>query len=189
MEDVAVTIFRLVIIGVILLGIVRRDKRKRMTGKDSGSDNGPERPTEIPWEPLPRPTAAPQPAPTAKSAVPAPAAEQPRRPKPLRKAAMAEYQPADAVEVDPDEAEAMVAEYYKNRQSYTPVTHTAAARTHAADTISSGEAAAHDERGEGGEKGKGGDCGENSENSGILSRFDLRDAVLYSEILKPKFDE
>ena len=186
MEDVAVTIFRLVIIGFILLGIVRRDKRKRMTGKDSGSYNGPERPTEIPWEPLPRPTAAPQPAPTAKSAVPAPAAEQPRRPKPLRKAAMAEYQPADAVEVDPDEAEAMVAEYYKNRQSYTPVTHTAAARTHAADTISSGEAAAHDERGEGGKGGKGGDCGE---NSGILSRFDLRDAVLYSEILKPKFDE
>ena len=188
MEDVAVTIFRVVIIAIMILATIKCDKRKRTTGKGAaGSDS---RPAETPWEPQPRQNTSPAPAPTAKRVLPtptptptpaptpastrvpspAPVTEPQRQPRPqvIRKSAVPIPQRVEYVEVDPDAAEAMAAEYYKTRSAYSPLA--------AADRPAVHERTEHNDA-------------ESTDGSDILDRFNLRDAVIYSEILRPKFDE
>lgn len=137
MEDVAVTIFRIVIIAVFILSFVKRDKRKRTADRSTGPES---RPMEIPMEP-----------------------QMSRPQQPLRKDVKPAPQRVQVVEVDPAEAEAMAAEYYKKR-TYTPVT-------------------GKNEPAHGHAEPEEGDHGD------FAAQFNLRDAVLYSEILKPKFDD
>ena len=177
MEDIAVTIFRVIIIAILIIGAIRRDKRKRMAGKGAaGSGN---RPAETPWESQPRRNASPASAPAADRGVPAPAsvpspAAEPQRQtrqQVLCKSGVPTAQRVEYVEVDPDEAEAMAAEYYRKRNVSAPQNaRTSAAPAEEAAKPASVSATERDEE-------------------GIAGRFNLRDAVLYSEILKPKFDE
>ena len=171
MEDVAVTIFRVVIIALLILGAVKRDKRKRTTGK--GTDGSGNRPA-IPWE-QPRQSESSAPAPAAnrvptQASIPVPAAEPQRRThgQDIRKSVVPASQRVEYVEVDPEEAEAMAAEYYKKRSTYSPV---AGAEKPA---VKDRPEHADDREGDG---------------SDIAGRFNIRDAVLYSEILRPKFEE
>lgn len=173
MEDVAVTIFRVIFIAILILGAV---KRRQPKGRKSASDNRPADTSRGPVAPeSQQPVVMQRPAQTQ----PSPSRQQsPGRPqqatKPrqiIRQQPVIVRQPEPlpaAVEVDPDEAEAMAAEYYKNRTRYTPA------------APSESVAPAPEDRAGRADEG---------EETWISGRFNLRDAVLYSEILKPKFDE
>ena len=161
MEEIRDIIFVVVAVLFVVVDAVRK-KNRRAAGKGRGAevDN---RPVEMSQESLPRknrPSVQP-----AKPTVPAPAAGGGEPRQPLRKPAVAPaMQRAELVEVDADEAEAMAAEYYKTRGAYEPLAaaaDTPDSRTHGAET----------------------------ENTDIIGNFNIRDAVLYSEILRPKFED
>ena len=169
MEDFAVTIFRIVIIAFLIIGVVKRDKRKRMSGKGSGSGSGSgsfgkpfEQQQSLPVPvPVEKRTVLPTPAPNHKSSQ----ATGQSRQQPLHKSAAPAQQRVAYVEVDPDEAEAMATEYYKTRNAYSPLV--------TAEKPSIERKHADDKK---------------DESDDIADRFNIRDAVLYSEILRPKFD-
>lgn len=180
MEDIAVLIFRIVFITVLITGVVMRGKRQRPAGGNSDSEK---RPANTPWKPIQQRNAAPAesvpagaapaPVPSVKRVVPQPAGHV-NPPHKMAQSAAAQRVETDAT--DPDKAEAMAYEYYRKRSAggsaprvaksaFQPAPHTAAeTATIAADAAT-------------------------DNGTDIVERFNLRDAVLYSEILRPKFDE
>ena len=171
MEDIAVGIFRAIIIAILIISVVSRNKRQR-AARHGGSDNSP---AEMPWD-MPHRDRASTPVPPAANQTPAPSAAQPRMPQPRpQQAKRIVTEPVVAksrtlpVAAEPDEAEAMAAEYYRTRGAYRPAV---SAESVAAQRPSEPASVA-----------------ETAEKDDITARFNLRDAVLYSEILRPKFDE
>ena len=178
MEDIAVLIFRIVFIIVLITGVVMRGKRQRPAGGNSDSEK---RPANTPWKPIQQRNAAPAesvpagpvPVPSVKRVVPQPAGHV-NPPQKMAQSAAVQRVESDAT--DPDKAEAMAYEYYRQRSAggsaprvaksaFQPASHTAA------ETAAIAADAATDN------------------GTDIVERFNLRDAVLYSEILRPKFDE
>ena len=190
MEDVAVTIFRLIIIALILVGVVRRNKRKRTTDKDFDSDNRSGGPTEIPWESLLRrkaPTESATPAMPASRQNTASRQNLESRPNPdstaepqhrRQPSAQKRREAYDAETVAVDADRTVTYEYYKKRNTSASAAKQTPRQSVAAEPARSTIAAA-----EGSESAHGSDTGD------IIENFNLRDAVIYSEILKPKFDE
>lgn len=170
MEDIAVIIFRVVFITILIVGFVKREQRRQTSGKGSGTGSGP---AEMPSEPRKPQHSSPAPASTAKRTVvptPAPAsAMEPARQQ--RNGTARVSQNVEYVNVNPDGVEAMAAEYYRKRDAYSPI---------ATAEKPSNEHADSADRRTNGREDDGGD---------FMERFNLRDAVLYSEILRPKFDE
>ena len=151
MEDIAVTIFRIIIIAMLIVGVASRDKRKRTTaGKDTTGSG--DHPSESATVPQPHRNTSPIPAPTAKRLVPSPTPA----PAPART-------PAPA----PAPAPAPVTEPVRRPQPVRNVVVPASAADEPSEPHESGADMQDD----------------------ILDRFNLRDAVIYSEILRPKFDE
>ena len=172
MEDIAVGIFRVIIIAILIISVVSRNKRQRAAGHGSGSDNSP---AEMPWD-MPHRDRTSTPMPPAANQTPAPSAAQPRMPQPRpQQAKRIVTEPVVAksrtqpVAAEPDEAEAMAAEYYRTRGAYRPAV---SAESVAAQGPSEPASVA-----------------ETAEKDDITARFNRRDAVWYSEILRPKFDE
>ena len=172
MEDVAVFIFRVIIIVALIIGAVKRAKRQRSSGGDTASGHIP---TEAPQMPAPHcETASAQPA---RNIVPEPTSARPRKirqspatAKQVVIEAVPMPQRKTTVEANPDDAEAMAAEYYRTRSAYKPAVSQAAMVSEQSTSEATSAAGT-------------------TEKEDIMERFNLRDAVLYSEILRPKFDE
>ena len=178
MEDIAAGIFRVIVIAIVIISVVSRNKRQRAAGRGGDSE---ERPAEMPWD-VPRHDMTPTPGPTVNE-VPAPAQQQPRKPRPtnVKKAVIESVTPSQrrpVAEAEAGDAEAMAAEYYRSRGDYKSLRKTATPVAAAQQKAAVAAEAAGES-----------DMAKEAETDDVTTRFNLRDAVLYSEILKPKFDE
>ena len=171
MEDIAVDIIRAVFVAILIISVVLRNKRQRMAGKGKESADHP---AETPWMPQPQRDMTSAPMPQAGGT---PAAQPPRKSRPVQSPAKAKKAVTETVvppqrivpaEIGADDAETMAAEYYRSRNAYRP---TAAQTAQPIETEAEKSSV------------------DRVDESGFSERFNLRDAVLYSEILKPKFDE
>lgn len=199
MEDVAVVIFRIVFIAIVVAGFVKRSRQTRTTGRGKDSAG---RPTTPPFESHQRPdetasgpTAATPARPASATSVrPAPATTaRPANARNAGRVAPAAANPSANPSVNPSSAgpyvkpsarpsvqPQMMAQAVPQRtaqpivpypQSH-PQPQPAVPRT-AQLTAEQSVAPAV----------------ETDDRADIIDNFNLRDAVLYSEILRPKFDE
>lgn len=203
MEDVAVVIFRVVFIAIVVAGFVKRSRQTRTTGRGKDSAGRPttppfesqQRPDEMasgptvatPARPAPATSARPAPATTTRPAnargagrvAPAaanpsanpsvnPSANSSSAGHSVKPSARPSAQPQMMAQAVPQRTALPIVPYPQSHpqpQPAVPRTAQSAAEQSVAPAV------------------------ETDDRADIIDNFNLRDAVLYSEILRPKFDE